>query len=96
MPKDGGGEKVGKEGRVSIKAELLDEVSPNVRIDVAFGNNGKWGEREARANESAANGRVSESGSGKVSESWVAVGRGSGAGVGSIELVSLSMEQALW
>jgi hypothetical protein len=26
MPKDGGGEKVGKEGRVSIKAELLDEV----------------------------------------------------------------------
>jgi len=74
----------------------IEELAPNVRIDVAFGNNGKWGEREARANESAANGRVSESGSGKVSESWVAVGRGSGAGVGSIELVSLSMEQALW
>jgi hypothetical protein len=31
MPKDGGGEKVGKEGRVSIKAELLDEVLKEYR-----------------------------------------------------------------
>ena len=31
MPKDGGGEKVGKEGRVSIKPELLDEVLKEYR-----------------------------------------------------------------
>ena len=31
MPKDGGGEKVGKEGRVTIKAELLDEVLKEYR-----------------------------------------------------------------
>jgi len=74
----------------------LSPRAPNVRIDVACGKNGKWGEREAKANESTANGRVSESGSGKVSESRGAVGGGSGAGVGSIELVTLSMEQAVW
>jgi hypothetical protein len=35
MPKDGGGEKVGKEGRVSIKPELLDEVLKEYRGPVA-------------------------------------------------------------
>jgi len=30
----------------------------NVRIDVASGNNGKWGERAGKAHESAKNGRV--------------------------------------
>jgi hypothetical protein len=70
--------------------------SPNVRIDVAWGKKWKAGREREKGSESTTNGRVSQSGSTKVSESGVAVGGGSGAGVGSIELVSLSMEQALW
>ena len=69
---------------------------PNVRIDVACGKKWKAGREREKGSESTTNGRVSQSGSTKVSESGVAVGGGSGAGVGSIELVSLSMEQALW
>ena len=71
-------------------------VTPNVRIDVACGKKWKAGREREKGSESTTNGRVSQSGSTKVSESGVAVGGGSGAGVGSIELVSLSMEQALW
>ena len=70
--------------------------APNVRIDVACGKKWKAGREREKGSESTTNGRVSQSGSTKVSESGVAVGGGSGAGVGSIELVSLSMEQALW
>ena len=69
---------------------------PNVRIDVACGKKWKAGREREKGSESTTNGRVSQSGSTKVSESGVAVGGGSGAGVGSIERVSLSMEQALW
>ena len=72
------------------------KLSPNVRIDVACGKKWKAGREREKGSESTTNGRVSQSGSTKVSESGVAVGGGSGAGVGSIELVSLSMEQALW
>ena len=71
-------------------------LAPNVRIDVACGKKWKAGREREKGSESTTNGRVSQSGSTKVSESGVAVGGGSGAGVGSIELVSLSMEQALW
>jgi hypothetical protein len=70
--------------------------SPNVRIDVACGKKWKAGREREKGSESTTNGRVSQGGGTKVSESGVAVGGGSGAGVGSIELVSLSMEQALW
>jgi hypothetical protein len=70
--------------------------SPYVRIDVACGKNGKRGEREEKADESTANRRVSKSGGGKVTESGVTVGGRSGASIRSIELVPLSMEQALW
>ena len=81
-----------------IKDTVIPEHSepPNVRIDVAFGKKWKAGREREKGSESTTNGRVSQSGSTKVSESGVAVGGGSGAGVGSIELVSLSMEQALW
>jgi hypothetical protein len=72
------------------------DQAPNVRIDVACGKKWKAGREREKGSESTTNGRVSQSGSTKVSESGVAVGGGSGAGVGSIELVSLSMEQALW
>ena len=71
-------------------------IPPNVRIDVACEKKWKAGREREKGSESTTNGRVSQSGSTKVSESGVAVGGGSGAGVGSIELVSLSMEQALW
>ena len=71
-------------------------VEYHVRIDVACGKKWKAGREREKGSESTTNGRVSQSGSTKVSESGVAVGGGSGAGVGSIELVSLSMEQALW
>ncbi len=74
----------------------VHSLAPNVRIDVACGEKWKAGREREKGSESTTNGRVSQSGSTKVSESGVAVGGGSGAGVGSIELVSLSMEQALW
>jgi hypothetical protein len=38
--------------------DLVSPISPNIRIDVASGNNGKWGERAGKAHESAMNGRV--------------------------------------
>lgn len=37
---------------------VLAEIPPNVRIDVALGNNGKRGERVGKAHESATDGRV--------------------------------------
>ena len=77
-------------------AAVALKLTPNVRIDVACGKKWKAGREREKGSESTTNGRVSQSGSTKVSESGVAVGGGSGAGVGSIELVSLSMEQALW
>ena len=79
-----------------LKPEKRLMLAPNVRIDVACGKKWKAGREREKGSESTTNGRVSQSGSTKVSESGVAVGGGSGAGVGSIELVSLSMEQALW
>jgi hypothetical protein len=33
-------------------------IAPYVRIDVAWGKTGKWGEREEKASESTTNGRV--------------------------------------
>ena len=86
-----------KAGAYALAAESAEERrAPNVRIDVAFGKKWKAGREREKGSESTTNGRVSQSGSTKVSESGVAVGGGSGAGVGSIERVCLSMEQALW
>ena len=82
-------------GEITIKY-LRTFHAPYVRIDVACENKWKAGREREKGSESTTNGRVSQSGSGKVSESRGAVGGGSGAGIGSIEMVSLSMEQALW
>jgi hypothetical protein len=43
---------------LSMEVLLSVGVAPYVRIDVALGNNGKRGEREGKARESATNGRV--------------------------------------
>jgi len=83
-------------GQPPYHPAMMVKLPPNVRIDVACGKQWKAGREREKGSESTTNGRVSQSGSTKVSESGVAVGGGSGAGVGSIELVSLSMEQALW
>jgi hypothetical protein len=83
-------------GVAQEKAWAFKATAPNVRIDVACGKKWKAGREREKGSESTTNGRVSQGGGTKVSESGVAVGGGSGAGVGSIELVSLSMEQALW
>src|SRR3990172_154011 len=80
----------------SYATKALTPLPPYVRIDVACENKWKAGREREKGSESTTNGRVSQSGSGKVSESRGAVGGGSGAGIGSIEMVSLSMEQALW
>src|SRR3972149_3088326 len=72
------------------------QCSPYVRIDVACENKWKAGREREKGSESTTNGRVSQRGGGKVSESRGGGGGGRGGGVGGIEMVSLSMEQALW
>src|SRR3970040_2915226 len=81
---------------ITTAIHLDTPIPPYVRIDVACEKKWKVGREREKGSESTTNGRVAQSGSGKRSESRGAVGGGSGAGIGSIEMVSLSMEQALW
>src|SRR3972149_3792259 len=70
--------------RSSFSTKSAAPRAPYVRIDVACENKWKAGREREKGSESTTNGRVSQSGSGKVSESRGAVGAGTAAALGSI------------
>jgi hypothetical protein len=71
-------------------------ASPNVRIDVAFSNERKAGRGSGQDGGSRTERGVQESGGREVSQSRSSIGGGDSASFGNIELVSLSLGEAIW